>query len=50
MGFLNQFAYNIAHLYYAIILKGYQAMVVTMLLVLKRLLVVAADLLARSLT
>ena len=30
------------------ILKGYQAMLVTMLLVLKRLLVVATDLLARE--
>ena len=31
-------------------MKGYQAILVTMLLVLKRLLVVAADLLARDLT
>ena len=49
MGLLNQYTYSVAHLYYATTLKGYQAMLVTMLLVLKRLLVVVADL-ARNLT
>ena len=49
MNFVNLYTYSVAHLYYATTLKGYQAMLVTVLLVLKRLLVVAADVVARNL-
>ena len=50
MGFLNLYTYSVAHLYYATTLKGYQAMLVTMLPGLKHLLELAAGLLARNLT